>query len=223
MTQDKVSPDEVLVALKQNATTRTKNSLDIIHAICQEQAESGSRDFSVATIGRLSERRGGPVTQTLRNAPGEHYRALLAAWAHYADGATRKPPARPEPGVADDVLAMIPDASVRALVGSFLAENRKLKAENNLLKTQAQVVIDRRPVSEMGALESRSDVQILPPLSTLLPIEVDALRHAISDELLGNMGWVVDAKTGRVSKGGLAIFRTGFATAIKKVLDAVGR
>lgn len=60
----------------------------------------------------------------------------------------------------------------------------------------------------------------MPPLSTLMPLEVDALRHAISDEQLKNMGWTVGAKTGRVSKGGHAVFRAGFATAIKKVLDA---
>jgi hypothetical protein len=222
MTQSKVSPDEVLDALKRDATTRTRNSLDIIYAICREQADAGSRDFSVATIGRLSSRRGGPVTQTIRNLSGEHFRVLLAAWASYVDGATRKPPVRPEPGVADDVLDMIPDASVRALVGSFLAENRRLKAENNLLKRQAQVVIDRRPPSKMSVLEAQTAVQVLSPLSNLLPVEVDALRHAISDELLQKMGWVVDSKTGRVSKGGLAVFRAGFVTAIRKVLDATG-
>ena len=119
------------------------------------------------------------------------------------------------------MLGMIPDAAVRALVGSFLAENRKLKAENMLLKTQANVVIDRRPVSPLSASPSSAGVQVLPPLSTLMPLEVDALCHAISDDLMKNMGWTVDAKTGRVSKGVHAIFRAGFVTAIKKVLDAI--
>lgn len=152
---------------------------------------------------------------------GENYRALLSAWASYVEGAARKPPARVEPGVADDVLGMIPDAAVRALVGSFLAENRKLKAENMLLKTQANVVIDRRPASVLPASQSPAGVQVILPLGTLMSVEVDALGHAISDELLKNMGWTVDAKTGRVSKGGHAIFRAGFVTGIKKVLDAV--
>jgi hypothetical protein len=115
---------------------------------------------------------------------------------------------------------MIPDAAVRALVGSFLAENRKLKAENMLLKTQSNVVIDRRPAIALSGSPASTVVQVMPPLSTLMPLEVDALRHAISDEQLTNMGWTVDAKTGRVSKGGRAVFRAGFATAIKKVLDA---
>ena len=220
MSPSKPSPETLLTALQQDASTRTRRSLTLIHAICSEQHASGSNDFSVATIGKLSSGRGGPSPQAIRNVSGKHYRALLSAWAGYADGATRKPPARVESGVADDVLDMIPDAAVRALVGSFLAENRKLKAENMLLKTQSNVVIDRRPAIALSGSPSSTVVQVMPPLSTLMPLEVDALRHAISDEQLKNMGWTVDAKTGRVSKGGRAVFRAGFATAIKKVLDA---
>lgn len=219
MVPNKPSPEVVLAALQQDASTRTRQSLTLIHAICSEQHASGAKDFSVATIGKLCSGRGGPSPQAIRNVSGEHYRALLSAWASYADGVTRKPPARVEPGVADDVLDMIPDAAVRALVGSFLAENRKLKAENVLLKTQATFVIDRRPASALSP--SSTGVQVIPPLTTLMPLEVDSLRHAISDELLKNMGWSVDARTGRVSKGAHAIFRAGFVTAIKKVLDAV--
>ncbi len=220
MLPNKPSPETLLTALQQDASTRTRQSLTLIHAICSEQHASGSKDFSVATIGKLSSGRGGPSPQAIRNVSGEHYRALLSAWASYANGATRKPPARVESGVADDVLDMIPDAAVRALVGSFLAENRKLKAENMLLKTQSNVVIDRRPAIALSGSPASTVVQVMPPLSTLMPLEVDALRHAISDEQLTNMGWTVDAKTGRVSKGGRAVFRAGFATAIKKVLDA---
>jgi hypothetical protein len=221
MSTNSLAPEDILTTLQQGATKRTRQSLELIHVLCKEQYEAGNLDFSVATIGRLSTARGGPSTQAIRNATGEHYRALLKAWANYSDGAIRKPPVRPEPGVADDVLAMISDPSVRAVVGSFLAENRKLKAENTLLKSQAQVVIDRRPSPAMSAQTSPSGVQVLAPMSTLLPLEVDALRHALSEELLSKMGWTVDAKTGRVSKDGHVIFRTGFATAIKKVLIAV--
>ena len=199
---------------------RRRQSLDIIHAICREQHECGNRDFSVATIGRLSSGRGGPSTQAIRNTTGEHFRVLLHAWASHVDGAARKPPVRPEPGVADDVLDMIPDAAVRILVGGFLAENRKLRAENTMLKTQVQVVIDQRPASPLSTNQAQQGVQVLPALSTLMPLEIEALRHAISDELRNKMGWTIDAKTGRVSKGGHAIFRPGFAIAIQKVLDA---
>ena len=104
MSPSKPSPETLLTALQQDASTRTRRSLTLIHAICSEQHASGSNDFSVATIGKLSSGRGGPSPQAIRNVSGKHYRALLSAWAGYADGATRKPPARVESGVADDVL-----------------------------------------------------------------------------------------------------------------------
>jgi hypothetical protein len=61
---------------------------------------------------------------------------------------------------------------------------------------------------------------VLPPLANLLPAEIEALRDFISEELLTRMGWMVDEKTGRVTKDGHSVFRAGFAKAIKKVLEA---
>jgi hypothetical protein len=222
MTQKNLAPQVVLAALQQGATKRTQRSLEIISTICTEQNENGVNDFSVATIGRLSSKRGGPAPQAIRNASGAHYRALLHAWAQHVDGATRKPPTRPEPGVADDVLGMISDPVASALVGVHLAELRKMRAENTLLKMQAQVVIDRRPPSALSRSPSQPEVQVLSPLSILLPLEIEALRHAISDDQMNKMRWAIDEKNGRVSMGQVAVFRAGFATAIKKVLDAVG-
>jgi hypothetical protein len=219
MPKNAAPPEEVLAALQAGATKRTRNSLDIIHTICTEQSQAGNRDFSVATVGRLSSGRGGPSTQAIRNKTGEHYRTLVQAWASQADGGKRKASARPTAGIETDLLEMIDDPCVRAIVGSFLAENRQLKKENVVLKMNANIVIDRRPVAETTG--NASNPQFLPPLSTLLPLEVDALRHAVSDELLNNMGWTIDPKTGRVSRGERAIFRAGFATAIKKILDSL--
>ena len=119
-----------------------------------------------------------------------------------------------------EILEMIDDAFVRAIVGSRLADNRHLTKENTVLKMNANVVIDRRPLPAAGGAGSNPGPQLLSALSALLPLEVDALRDAISDELMKNMGWTMDTKTGRVSRGGRAIFRAGFATAIKKIVDA---
>ena len=113
---------------------------------------------------------------------------------------------------------MITDASVRAVVGVLIAEGRKLKAGSTLLKGQAQVV-DRRPTLTATA-EADVVVEVHPALNTLLPSEIEALRHAISPDLLKQMGWTINEKNGRVSKGAQPIFRPGFGTAINKVLTA---
>lgn len=221
MASTKPPPEDVLAALTQGATKRAQQSLDLIHTICKERYETGNFDFAISKVGGLSAARGGPSAQAIRNVTGERYRTLVQAWENFAAASNRRPPVRPEPGVAGDVLDMIDDSTVRAVVGTIIAQNRKLLRENITLKSQAQVVIDRRPVTEVAASSSETRVEVLPALSTLKPLEIEALRHAISEDLFGNMGWTVDKKTGRVSKGGLAIFRPGFVTAIQKVLDSV--
>ena len=179
MAEKTLSPEDVFVALQNGATKRTRDSLEIIHTICKEQVEAGRRDFSVATIGRLSSDREGPGAQAIRNTTGAHYRALLDAWASQVNGAGRKPSRKSETGVADEVLNMIPDAYVRALVGCVFAENRQLKKENTVLKMNSKVVIDRRQLAEPGRSQSAAGLQVFPPLTCLLPLEIEALRYAV--------------------------------------------
>ena len=59
-----INPEELIAQLTENASTRKKQSLEIIHNICKEQYEGGSKDFSVATIAKISSQYGGPSEQT---------------------------------------------------------------------------------------------------------------------------------------------------------------
>lgn len=219
MTSDVPSPSDVIDALKSNATARTQRSLDILHKICQEQYERGSLDFSVATIGRLSAEAGGPATQSIRNKEGVRYRELLATWARYCDGHKKKPPTVQNQSAGSDLLSIITDASVRALVGVVLAENKKLKTENSLLKNQAEVIIDKRTLPATPA-KQYSGYQVLPALDLLLPAEIAALKDAVSLETLAKNGWVADEATGKVTKDGRPVFKAGFVTALRKIIDA---
>src|ERR1035437_1946496 len=140
-----MTPDELLDLLKAKSNTRKQRSLDIINDICREQVERGSKDFSIATIGRLSVERSGPSPQTIRNKGGDDFRALIATWAEHSKGAMKKPPRIQESGISS-ILEKINDPAVRSIVGSILATNSKLQREVNLLKQQAEIVIDRRTV-----------------------------------------------------------------------------
>src|SRR5690606_36312806 len=60
-------PNELLEQLKASATPRKAKNLDIIHAVSREQYERGSTDFSVATISKIAQERGGPVKSTIHN------------------------------------------------------------------------------------------------------------------------------------------------------------
>lgn len=211
-----IHPDEYVAKLCENASTRKRNSLNIIHKICTEQYERGSKDFSIPTIVRLSVEAGGPSEQTIRNKSGEDYRALLNCWANYTGGVTRKPKTAKGSSFADNILAAIPDVTIRALVGTILAENSKLKGENSLLKNQINLTIDMRPAPNPALIGNKS-TEMLPQPNNLLPSEITSLQHAISGEFLKEQGWTTDEQ-GRVKYKGRTIYKPGYVTAIKKVL-----
>ena len=52
-------PDDLLEILKLPANPCKAKYLDLIHAVCEELAERGRGDFSVATVSRLAQERGG--------------------------------------------------------------------------------------------------------------------------------------------------------------------
>lgn len=208
-------PDELLKQLKANATPRKAKNLDIIHAVCREQHERGSSDFSVATISKIAQERGGPVKSTIHNKTGDDFKGLIKAWADHTGGATRKVRKVSENPIYA-VLDKIPDPAVRAVMGAVLAENKKLRGEVNLLKANTEVVIDRtsKPLSQ-----PKETIQILPASTGLTDTEIEALRHAISDKLMQEEGWTQDNHGRILNPKGRPIFKVGFVTAIRKIIS----
>jgi acetylornithine deacetylase/succinyl-diaminopimelate desuccinylase-like protein len=210
-----MTPDELLDLLKNKSNARKQRSLDITNGICKEQVERGSRDFSIATIGRFSSEQGGPSPQTIRNKGGDDFRALIATWAEHSKGAMKKPPKIQESGISS-ILGKIDDPAVRSIVGSILATNAKLQREVNVLKQQAEIVIDRRTIPP--ATKDQHDAPKLGAIESLTQTEFTALSHAISADFMQQEGWTIE-KSGRlVNKLGRTIFKAGFATAIKKII-----
>lgn len=213
-----MTPDELLDLLKTKSNTRKQRSLDIINGICREQVERGSKDFSIATIGRLSAEKSGPSPQTIRNKGGEDFRALIVSWAEHSKGAMKKPPKVQESGISS-ILFKIDDPAVRSIVGSILATNAKLQREVNLLKQQAEIVIDRRTVPLSPT--QQKGIDSIGVSGDLTPTELTALSYAISDGLMSQEGWVIE-KNGRVVNNlGRIIFKAGFYSAIKKILKNI--
>jgi len=204
-----MNPDALLELLKSKANARKQHSLDIIYSVCKDQVERGSRDFSIATIGKISREQGGPSPQTIRNKGGLDFRALIKTWAEHSNGSTKKPPKIQDAGLYS-ILEKIDDPAVRSVVGTILATNRKLQGEVNLLKQQSEIVIDRRTVPLQNTTCENS------PTASLTSSEIAALKHAISPDFLKQEGWAVESN-GRISnKQGRTIFKAGFATAIRK-------
>jgi hypothetical protein len=214
-----ISPDELLTELLKDASSRRKRSLEIVYNVCKEQTKRGSKDFSPVTIGHLSQEAGGPKERTIRNEDGKDYRAIMNVWASYTNGVTKKPRSEKEPSVTDEILAGITDPTIRALVGVVMAENRKLKGENSLLKRSTILTLDMRPDAR-PVLNNEECVEIFSPAYNLVPSEIEALKHAISKDLLDDQCWTPDDQ-GRIKHKGRPVFKVGFVTGIKKVLESI--
>jgi hypothetical protein len=208
-------PDELLEKLKVNATPRKAKNLDILHAVCREQHERGSTDFSVATVSKISQERGGPVRSTIHNKTGDDFKGLIKVWADYTGGVTRKVRKIHENPLYA-VLDKIPDPAVRAVMGAVLAENKKLRGEINLLKANTEVVIDQRNTTTNQMKEA---IQILPASMGFTESEKEALRHSISDRLMQDEGWTQDDHGRILNSKGRSIYKVGYMTAIRKMLD----
>ena len=99
----------------------------------------------------------------------------------------------------------------------LIAENKKLKNENSLLKQQTTLTIDMRKSTD-EVLGIGQTAVLVSPLYNLSEMEITALRAAISDDFMNHRGWTVD-EYGRVKEKGILVYRPGYVSAIKKVLS----
>jgi hypothetical protein len=211
-------PDDLLDQLKKTATPRKQKTLDLIHEVCREQYERGSKDFSVATIARIAADRGGPSKGAIHNATGDDYKGLIKAWAEHTGGLTRKVRQVSE-NPYSALIDQIENPALRSMMNGILAENRQMRREITLLKAEGNRVIDMRPQS----IEPRETIQILPASHGLYPSEMEALRHAVSDRLLKDEGWTTDSEGRLITETGRALYKPGYVSAIRKILGVDNR
>lgn len=208
-----VNPHIVLEELCSRATARTTAALEALHFVLEQQSQSSSLDFSIATVGKLSQEQGGPSTQTIRNRTGKHFQQLIDAWAAYA-GTTRKKPfsVRQKQLLNNNdqhILESIDDPVIRAVVGSLIAERNKYRDQLNVLKANTDIVIDR--TAKFQPKEATSTNQ-------LTPIELEALKAAISDEFMDEQRWIV-MPTGQVKdENGIEIYKRGYVNGLHKLI-----
>lgn len=211
------NPTAFLEALCENASQRKAQTLRLIFAICQEQQERGSDDYSIATIGKISADRGGPSAAAIRNKPGEDYRALIQACAEAAQGKTRKPSKAKGSPLSEGVLEGITDPVLKVRIKLLLAENESLRGQLLAARHLANQVSVLDLSADHAAQPERKEAPIGPNFH-LTYQEVVALESAISETTLKHWGWTID-NTGRVmTTSGQVVFRAGFASAIQKTV-----
>lgn len=216
-----VDPTQLFTTLSAAARPQKRHNLDIVHQVCTELHRLGSKDFSLATVGRLSEERGGISRRALYNSASGDYKALIQSWASVA-GAGRKPVSehRSRDALSEDsdLLRKIDDLALRTLMGYIIAERDRLRGEVKLLRANANVVIDRRALP--GHINVTPQGQVIQVMSSvgLSDTEKQALGQAISSEFLTQEGWSEGLNGEILNSRGRKLFGIGFTNGIRKVL-----
>lgn len=217
-TTTEIHPNAVLSSLvaKGNRSHRRRN-LERVYEVCRKHHDSGSRDFSRATIGRLCEVENiFKDRRVLYNAQSSDYVAIIESWAVYA-GPTA--PKSPKTLASHDYLTRIEDPALRFIMQSIISERDKLQAQLNTLKSHAYTTVDRRPLgANITSNAMTGPVLVLEKHAQLTPSERDALRKAISSEFLSDEGWREGSHGEIFNHADRTLFDVGFTTAIRKVL-----
>ena len=192
-----------------SAHPRSADSIRLVHRVCLQHGASGSKDFSLATIGKLCSAAKGPSGSYLRTRPASKYRAVIESVSRSMAPRQRQR-VRPRSDI-DAVLEGLPDATVRARVGVLLAELQSLRREKRGFGFKVQA--PTTPVTPAGPLSDGA--------TPLTGLERLALTQAIDARRLQALGWVTDAR-GRVlvERTGAVVFPAGFVTGLGKVLQS---
>lgn len=217
----KIDPAQICTELSADARPQKRANLEIIHKVCEELSRLGSSDFSLATVGRMSEERGGISRRALYNSASGDFKQLIQAWANVSED-KQKPSAkrktRETPNETDAFLRKIADPALRSLVAMVIAERDTLLGEVKLLRANANIVVDRRTLP--GHVNITPSGQVIQVMSSaaLSDTEKQSLEQAISAKFLQGEGWS-EGPHGEILNGkGRKIFDIGFTKAIRKVL-----
>jgi len=212
-----IHPDAVLESLlAKGGRSNRRANLAKMHDLCRRQHEAGSRDFSLPAVGRLAEAEGIMKGRALYNAQSADYKALIHAWAVYAGPPAPRPP---KTLASHEYLMRIEDPAIRSIMQSIIVERDKLKAQLNVLKANAQVTVDRRPLGATAAAAPGSQpVTVLAMVAQFTPSEREALQKAVASDYLEARGLREGSHGEIVNERGRTVFEVGFARAIRKVL-----
>ena len=215
--------DAILETLKVGKSVKRQSSLDKLNETLKAYFEAGKRDFSITTIGRVSEESKGVGYQSIRATANKHYRDLIEAWAAKAQTTTKKPPSTTvrKSGQDYQLLERIEDTAVRALFGQIIRERDRYKSEVNMIKNQTKIVIDKRPIT-YTAPQSEVAVELLPSLKSICSEnEIKALQSVCTDKWLTALGFRVNGLGQVKDEYGQEILPRGFLTGLKKLLGEI--
>lgn len=202
----KPTPEFVYIKFVEGTSNRLKlRNLDILQRICAGQ-HATSKDFSLGTIGRLSEARGGISLRAIYNSASEDYKVLISAWRLYSG--VKKEKEVDHELVTDDLLRKIEDPALRQLMQVIVIQRNRFRSELNLLKASQEPI----KIYMGDSIQSGSN------RLELSEAERSAVLRSLSKSFLDSEGWKEGPHGEIVNAAGRRVFDFGFTRALRKLL-----
>lgn len=217
MNEDRLaSARKVYERLVTGATSQKTRSLKALWEALIWMYETDAPDFAIASVGRASEDRGGPKTQSIRNAA--HFRELIDAVAAAAAKPTRKIVERRS--AEESALTTIDNLQHRQLIALKLAELSALKNENAALrKSISHLSIGERTDYERkpaATLEGPARRPVVPESAKTV------IRTMMSDDWIEERGWRVGNDGSITGPDGIEVMPAGaYAALIGLIADPI--
>lgn len=199
-----------------NRESKVKN-LDLLWGALEDIRNDGSRDYSLAEVGRRLEVAGGPKTQSLRNAQGAQFRDIIGAYAAGVSGSTKY--LSKTKSQVEAALELITDPSIRATLRMAIEEGKRLKVVNDNLHAAFKTL----QVGAIGAATTAETPSLPAPAKSVEPLPaklIRALKKGMDRTRLAERGMRVQADGSICDDHGEVLFPTAFATAVDAVLGA---
>lgn len=210
--------DEFLEELKIDKHSRVQLSLDRLNSILNEHYLSGSKDFSIATICRITKKKNFLSESSIRNSTGIVYQLLINKWKEkVGKDKNSKNNKKYYLGPYEKIIRdKIQDQAVQLVLLQLLVEKnnleRKLKVFTDKIDGQPRYMIDMRKISKQFALSNDRNL-------TFTIQEVEALKDGLSNETnLVRKFWNVQESGAVKDLNGDQIYKNGYIDAMKKIL-----
>jgi hypothetical protein len=207
---DKEKIDNFFQNIVDNTDSKKKkDNLKIVYDVLLHLYETASNNFSIALIGKLSKKEGGPITQTIRNAQGKDYRDLIDFFVNnitisdnYKENSDYK------------LSDYIDDPALKAHINIIISENKSLKNQLNILKNNMNKNYELNYHVENNINNSLTDTS----KNTLLSSEIESITKFIKDIETNGISIKLTDIGSLKDENDILIANPGFFDGLKKII-----
>jgi hypothetical protein len=207
---------------------RKRGNVEAFWALLLKLHRQGVRNFTLAVVGKASQKSGGVKLQSLMNKGGADYRELLKAFAEDV-GATQPTTGR-KASPLEQAIETIADLDIRTRLRMILSQHKRFADDNDRLREilrRSQSLPEESAAAPAGgasasvtgssiALRANGEPQRAEPEALI------ALARFVSDEWMDERRWNVDEHGTVYDEYGERVTPHGFVINTRLLLVALG-